>query len=90
MDPEAGEGEIYIDKDIFTLKGTLHGEQIEFSLNSDRIGAFPISPGDHIDIYHEGRLIYIYPQPDQRTSVKWVSYLDRLNEVNKERKSETV
>jgi hypothetical protein len=87
MDPEAGEGEIYIDKDIFTLKGTLHGEPIEFSVKSEKIGAFPISPGDHIDIYHEGRLIYIYPQPDTRTSVKWVSFLDRLNEVNKERES---
>ena len=79
MDPYAGEGEVYIDKDIFTMKGTLHGETIDFSVKSSRIGAFPISPGDHIDIYHEGRLIYIYPQPDLRESVKWVCYLDKLN-----------
>ena len=83
MDPEAGEGEVYIDKDTFHLKGTLHGEPIEFSLKTDKIGAFPISPGDHIDIYHDGRLIYIYPLPDLRASVKWVCYLDKLNADNK-------
>ena len=83
MDPEAGEGEVYIDKDIFTLRGTLHGEPIEFSQKSDKIGAFPISPGDHIDIYHNGRLIYIYPLPDLKASVKWVCFLDKLNADNK-------
>ena len=83
MDPEAGEGEVYIDKDTFTLRGTLHGEPIEFSQSSDKIGAFPISPGDHIDIYHNGRLIYIYPLPDLKASVKWVCFLDKLNADNK-------
>ena len=81
MDPNAGEGEVYMDKDIFNLSGTLHGEKIEFSVQSDKIGAFPISPGDHIDIYHNGSLIYIYPQPNLNDAVKWVSFLDRLNEL---------
>lgn len=80
MDPEAGEGEIYLDKNEFRLSGTLHGESIEFSLPTDRIGAFPISPGDHFDVYHNGRLIYVYPLPDLRASVKWVCYLDAYNE----------
>ncbi len=81
MDAFAGEGQVYLDKDIFKLSGTLHGEKIEFSVRSEQIGAFPITPGEHIDIYHNGNLIYIYPQPDGRASVKWVCYLDRLNEV---------
>lgn len=80
MDPGAGEGQVYMDKDIFRLSGILHGEEIEFSIQSDKIGAFPISPGDHIDIYHNGRLIYIYPQPNKNDSVKWVSFLDKLTE----------
>lgn len=80
MDPEAGEGEIYLDKNEFRLSGNLHGESIEFSLPTDRIGAFPISPGDHFDVYHNGRLIYVYPLPDLRASVKWVCYLDAYNE----------
>ena len=83
MDRDAGEGEVYIDRDEFKLKGQLYGEPIEFSVKTDRIGAFPISPGDHFDIYHEGRLIYVYPEPDPRMTVKWVAYLDRFNELYK-------
>ena len=78
MDPQAGEGEVYMDKDVFKLSGTLHGEKIEFSTKTERIGAFPITPGEHFDIYHNGKLLYIYPLPDLRTSVKWVCYLDKL------------
>ena len=79
MDPEAGEGEVYIDKNEFRLSGTLHGEPIEFSIPPEKIGAFPTTPGDHFDIYHNGRLIYVYPLPDLRASVKWVCYLDKFN-----------
>ena len=79
MDQNAGEGEVYIDRDSFKLKGTLHGEAVEFSVKTEKIGAFPISPGDHIDIYHKGNLIYIYPLPDLRSSVKWVCFVDKLN-----------
>lgn len=79
MDENAGEGEIYMDKDVFKLSGTMHGEPIEFSVNSAKIGAFPITPGEHFDIYHNGKLLYIYPLPDTRASVKWVCFLDKLN-----------
>ncbi|MBQ7344359.1 MAG: 1-acyl-sn-glycerol-3-phosphate acyltransferase [Clostridia bacterium] len=78
MDPYAGEGEVYIDKDTFSLKGTLHGEAVDFSISPEKIGAFPISPGDHIDVYVHGKLVYIYPEPDLRSSVKWVCFLDKL------------
>ena len=79
MDPNAGKGRVYIDKNEFRLEGTLHDEEIKFSVKTDKIGAFPISPGDHIDIYHAGQLIYIYPMPDLNASVKWVCYLDKFN-----------
>ena len=77
MDAEAGEGEVYLDKDIFKLCGTLHGEKIEFSMKPEQITAFPVTPGEHIDIYYKGRLIYIYPENSQMT-VKWVCFLDNL------------
>ena len=83
MDPDAGAGEIYLDKNEFRLSGTLHGESIEFSIPTDKIGAFPITPGDHFDVYHNGRLIYVYPLPDLRASVKWVCFLDAFNEKAK-------
>jgi hypothetical protein len=78
MDPNAGEGEIYMDKDVFKLSGNMHGEKIEFSMQTSSIGAFPISPGDHIDIYYNGNLIYIYLMPDRKSSIKWVCFLDNL------------
>ncbi len=78
MDGCAGEGEIYIDKDVFKLSGMLHGEKIEFSVSPEKIGAFPVTPGDHFDIYHNGELIYVYPEPNPNMTVKWVCFLDRL------------
>lgn len=83
MDEFAGEGEAYIDKDVFRLKGVMHGEEIEFSTSPEKICAFPITPGKHFDIYHQGKLIYVYPQPDERLSVKWVCYLDKLMETKR-------
>ena len=77
----AGEGEVYIDKDVFRLTGTLFGEAVDFSIASRKIGAFPISPGDHIDVYVHGKLVYIYPEPDLRSSVKWVCFLDKLTQT---------
>lgn len=78
MDEYAGEGEAYIDKDTFKLKGVLHGEEIDFTVSAEKIVAFPITPGKHFDIYHGGKLIYVYPQPDERMTVKWVCFLDNL------------
>lgn len=84
MDEYAGEGEAYIDKNVFKLRGVMHGEEIEFSVDPSKIVAFPITPGKHFDVYHAGKLIYVYPQPDERMSVKWVCYLDKLMSVKKE------
>ena len=78
MDPNAGEGEIYMDKDTFRLSGTIHGEKIDFTVNPEKIGAFPVTPADHFDIYHLGKLIYVYPEPDLKSVVKWVCFLDNL------------
>ena len=85
MDPEAGEGEVYIDRNEFRLKGTLHGESVEYSVAPEKIGAFPISPGDHFDVYVHGKLVYVYPQPDLNSTVKWVCFLDKLTSVRQEK-----
>jgi hypothetical protein len=88
MDPNAGEGEIYMDKDEFRLRGVMHGEEIEFTVKTDHIGAFPIAPGDHFDIYHNNKLIYVYPKPNMNASVKWVTYLDKFNADRKKKELE--
>lgn len=89
MDPEAGYGEVYLDKDIFKLSGTLHGEKIEFTMRPEQITAFPTIPGEHIDVYHKGNLIYIYPEDAQMT-VKWVSFLDNLMAKQKNAEKATI
>jgi hypothetical protein len=83
MDENAGEGEVYIDKETFKLSGVMHGEKIEFSVSPEKIVAFPITPGRHFDVYHNGKLIYVYPEPDERESVKWVCFLDKLMETKR-------
>lgn len=83
MDAFAGEGEIYLDKEIFKLSGTMHGERIEFSITPKKIGAFPLTPGEHFDIYHNGKLVYVYPLPDNKATIKWVSFLEKLNSTKK-------
>ena len=85
MDPQAGEGEIYMDKDVFKLMGTMHGEAVDFTIKTEKIGAFPITPGDHFDVYINGKLVYVYPIPDLRTSVKWVCFLDKFMEQKRRR-----
>ena len=79
MDERAGDGMAYLDKDVFILSGTIHGEKVEFSLSTDKIVAFPITAGEHFDVYYHGKLIYVYPLPDTRLSVKWVCFLDKLS-----------
>ena len=88
MDANAGEGEIYMDKDTFRLSGTIHGEKIDFTVNPEKIGAFPVTPADHFDIYHLGKLIYVYPEPDLRSVVKWVCFLDNLTAKRRAEESE--
>ena len=92
MDPNAGEGEVYMDKDTFRLTGTLHGESFEYVTKPEKIGAFPISPGDHFDVYYNNRLIYVYPMPNMNASVKWVCFLDQLMAKKRanEKKTESV
>ena len=78
MDAFAGEGEAYIDKDVFKISGVMHGEKIDFSTKPEKIVAFPITAGEHFDVYVSGKLVYVYPQPDERSCVKWVCFLDNL------------
>ena len=89
MDENAGEGTIYLDKNVFKFSGTLHGELIEFETEPEKIKAFPITPGVHFDIYHKGKLIYIYPLPDTRMSTKWLCFMDKLMEEKSKAASNT-
>ena len=83
MDYNAGEGEVYLDKDVFKISGTLHGEKIEHTLKTEKLVAFPVTPGDHFDLYINNRLIHVIPLPDPNLTVKWVCFLDKLTASQK-------
>lgn len=78
MDPNAGEADVYMDKDVFTVDGTLHGQPFSFTRRTESIGAFPVTVRGQFDVYYNNTLYYIFPQPDERASVMWVAWLDRL------------
>lgn len=78
MDRNAGTGVICMDRDKITFKGTCFGETLEFTEKTDTIKAFPISVGDHFDMYHKKKMYNFILQPDPRTCIKWSMYLDKL------------
>ena len=78
MDEQAGQAHVRMDREQFTLSGTVFGQPISVNRRTADIVAFPTTVGRHFDIYHNNKLYYIFPQPDTRISVKWVAYMDRL------------
>ena len=74
---EAGEGRIKADKETFSLKGEVFGEEIEFSVNTASIGGTPYTPGSNFDIYHNKKLLYLMPN-DRKTISKWVTFVDKV------------
>ncbi|MBQ8175102.1 MAG: 1-acyl-sn-glycerol-3-phosphate acyltransferase [Clostridia bacterium] len=83
MDTQAGRARIRMNRDSFTLEGTVFGCPVSFTRDTVGIVGFPITVGAEFDIYHNNTLYYMYPQPDSRTSVKWVSFLDRVVEESR-------
>ncbi|MBQ8350875.1 MAG: 1-acyl-sn-glycerol-3-phosphate acyltransferase [Clostridia bacterium] len=85
MDEHAGQAHVRMDKETFSFDGTVFGQPISFTRRTVDITAFPTTVGSHFDIYHNNKMYYIFPQPDTRISVKWVAYLDRLVEEEKQK-----
>lgn len=78
MDKTAGSGHIVMTRDSITFTGQCYGEPLEFTEPTSIVKGFPASVGDHFDIYSKKVLYYIIPQPDKRSAIKWVLWLDKL------------
>ena len=78
MNENAGNGHVTLSREGIRFFGTVNGEEIDFHLPADRIGGIPITVAKHFDVYHNNRLYYFYPEPDNRISVKWVAYYDKI------------
>ena len=86
MRRSVGEGVMRLDREKFTFRGTVFGEEVDFSVAADKLVAFPITVADHVDVYINNRLHYLSPMPDKREAVKFVAYLDRVNAKQKQTK----
>jgi len=78
-DWNAGSGTIRMDRETICFEGTVFGEILEFTETTRNVKAFPASVGSHFDIYHNKVMYNFSLQPDPRTNIKWVAYLDKLN-----------
>ncbi len=78
MDSTAGKGHISINKEEICFNGECFGNELSFTEKTSIVKAFPIAVGEHIDIYSNRILYYIYPQPNKSMTAKCVQYLDKL------------
>lgn len=78
MNENAGEGEVTLNEEAFSFDGVVCGQPLSFAIPTEKLGGIPITVGKHFDTYYNNRLYYLYPQPDTRISVKWVSFYDKL------------
>lgn len=78
MNENAGEGDVTLTEDAISFDGVVCGEPLSFSISTEKLGGIPITVGKHFDTYYNNRLYYFYPEPDNRSSVKWVIFYDKL------------
>lgn len=83
MDKNAGVAKVKLDRHALYFDGCVFGENIAFSIPTEKLTAFPVTVGEEFDFYYNGRLFYIYPTPDGRAAIKWVSFLDRVTDESK-------
>lgn len=82
-----GEGGLRLDRDALSFSGVVDGKDTSFTIPTEKLAAFPITVGDHVDVYVDGKLWYLSPVPDKRESIKFVAYLDRVTAERKKQKN---
>ena len=80
IDRAAGKGYIRMDRENIAFQGEVFGQPLEFIESTASVKAFPASPASHFDIYHQKILYNMHLCPDPRAVIKWVIYLDKLND----------
>lgn len=78
IDWTAGEGTIYMDREVIKVSGACFDKPLEFSEKTSDIRALPISVGHHFDLYHKKRMYNFILQPDPKHVIKWTMYMDKL------------
>lgn len=79
-DLNAGSGHIRMNRETIEVEGVVFGEPLIFTEKTSSVKALPASVGSHFDIYHKKIMYNFHLKPDPRANMKWVGYLDKLNE----------
>ncbi len=80
MVKDAGRGRLTLDHDVLCYRGTLFGEETILEVPTGTIGALPVTPSDHFDLFIAGRMYHFTPLPDRRAAIDYVMYIDRVHE----------
>jgi len=76
-----GEGVFTVGKEGFCFVGKLDDADVNFSIPLEKVAGFPITVGDHVDIYYNKRLLLMEPSPDRRKAIILVTYLEKLRKA---------
>ncbi len=87
MEKPAGEnrGIFTVSRGEISFDGVIDGEKESFSIPSDVVKGFPVTVGEHVDLYYQNRLYYIYPDGPVYMPVKTAMYLEKAMRENAER-----
>ena len=78
MQQGIGAGKFTVSREGFAFEGTLDGKADSFFIPLAKVAGFPVTVGDHVDIYRDGRLLWLQPKPDGRKAILLVAYLENL------------
>ena len=81
LDRHAGRGVVTLDREAFAFSGEVFGERADFSLTTEELGGIPVTVAKHIDVYHNNRLLRLYPVQEPRDAILFTCYLDKLHGV---------
>lgn len=81
LDRHAGRGVVTLDREAFAFSGEVFGERADFSLTTKELGGIPVTVAKHIDVYHNNRLLRLYPVQEPRDAILFTCYLDKLHGV---------
>ena len=84
---KVGKGTCTLNNDHFTFKGTIDGEELEFSIKTPDVKGLAFSAGEEFELYYGNYLYYFYPTTNRPQCAKWALIVDevvRLSEQNEE------
>ena len=84
---KVGKGICTLNNDHFTFKGTIDGEELEFSIKTPDVKGLAFSAGEEFELYYGNYLYYFYPTTNRPQCAKWALIVDevvRLSEQNEE------